>query len=83
MNKTKMSKLKKTVFNAVADYCDDNDVESLCEKFAAVIDDHFNPVAEKPHSPKPYLAPTGTSEKQASVIRTKGDSQRADSARGM
>lgn len=83
MNKTKISKLKKAVFNAVADYCNDSDVEVLCEKFAAMIDDHFNPVEQKPNSPKPYLASTGATEKQASVIRTKGDSQRADSVRGM
>ena len=83
MNKIKISKLKKTVFSAVADYCNDSDVEILCEKFAAVIDDHFNPAEQKSNSPKPYLASTGTTEKQASIIRTKGDSQRADSVRGM
>lgn len=80
MNKKKLTKLQKAVFSSVMEHCD-KDPEFLAEKIGAVIDEHFlEPI--KSSGPKPYLAPTGETEKIASFIRTKGQSERADATRG-
>lgn len=80
MNKKKITKLQKAVFSSVMDLCE-KDPEFLAEKIGAVIDEHFSePV--KQSGPKPYLAPTGETEKIGSFIRTKGQSEKADAIRG-
>jgi hypothetical protein len=83
MNKTKILKLKKDVFNAVSNNCRDSDSEIICEKISAILDEHFNLVEQKSSKSKPYLASTGSTEKQTFAIRTKGESQRADGVRGL
>jgi len=86
MNKNKITKFKKNIFNLVSDICSDDDIEPLCEKICVVIDEYYDNNLinkDKPKQSKPYLASTGSEEKQNSVIRTKGDSQRGDSIRGI
>lgn len=86
MNKNKITKLKKSIFNSISDNCSDEDTLSLCDKISAIIDDHFygsSRDSTQKNKSKPYLAPTGSVEKQNSVIRTKGDSQKSDSFRGL
>ena len=81
MQKNKLLKLKKAVFSAVLDNCRTEDAELLSAKIAVVIDDHFEEKAAKPKS-KPYLASTGEeTPSSGSVVRTKGQSERADSIR--
>ena len=80
MQKNKVLKLKKAVFSALLDNCKTEDAELLSAKLAVIIDDHFEMI-DKPKS-KPYLAPTGEDNpSNGSVVRTKGQSEKADAFR--
>lgn len=80
MNKKQILKLKRQLNSTVMDLCSDNP-EFLAEKIEAVLEDHFTPKPVKKE--KAYLASTGETEKMTMVVRTKGQSQKADASRGV
>jgi len=78
MNKTTISKLKKQVKKAICEFCEKEDAEKIFGSVDLLIDHYYNPpLPEK----KGYIASTGGSI-VASVVRTKGQSERADANRG-
>ena len=78
MNKTKLTKLKKQVNKSIMDSCDEEDILELGTLLEKTIEDYFNPpILEK----KSYIASTGGSV-LTSVVRTRGQSEKSDSARG-
>ena len=82
MKKNKITKLKDAIFTSLCDNCTTKDTEVLIEKINAIIDDHFDPKPVEDKKSKPYLASTGESAKIDLIVRTKGQSQRADDTRG-
>jgi hypothetical protein len=81
MKKNKLLSLKRAVFGAIADNCQSDDAEILSAKIAVIIDDHFDDNTKKQKS-KPYLASTGEEKSSSgSVVRTKGQSEKADAVR--
>lgn len=82
MKKSQILKLKKALFAPIMDICPSDDGEYLAAKINAIIDEHYDESSKKPKS-KPYLATTGEENKNIqSVVRTKGQSEKADAIRG-
>lgn len=78
MNKTRLTKLKKQIQKAVIDSCDEKDISELVSILDKTVEDYFNPpILEK----KSYIASTGGNI-LTSVVRTRGQSEKADSAKG-
>jgi hypothetical protein len=78
MNKTNLNKLKRQIKKSVSEICDDDDVLSVSNIINNALDNFYNPpIPEK----KGYIASTG-GQILTSVVRTKGQSEKADSVRG-
>jgi len=83
MTKNKILKLKKALFSSIMEHCSDSDGEFLSAKIGAIVDEHYDDSSKKPKS-KQYLASTGEdSPNKDAVVRTKGQSERADAIRGV
>lgn len=82
MTKNKLAKLKKELLTTIKKHCEDSDTESLSFKINSSIDEHFRESNVKKPA-KQYLTSTGEEvSNNKAVVRTKGQSQIADSIRG-
>jgi hypothetical protein len=82
MNKNKLLKLKRSIFSIVNEQCTDEDSQLLSSQLDKTINDYFNPI-KTIQKTKGYLAPTGEENiKIESLVRTKGQSEKADSLVG-